>query len=1207
MAAIMGYKTALLSGAVVVGGVAIGALIAPALIDINAYKPRVIDGLSKALGRSVAIDGDLGFSVLPYPSVTLAGVRIANRRGGSEADVARLDLVTVQLSVASLFSGTLRAQSVVLDQPRLLLEQTDDGASWDFSAASQGQGADPAARVVVPSAGAGGGNRAKQPEATSKFTAAFDMAVDEIEVRGGAVVYRSNDQDFRLGDITLVTKAQSLNGPFKVSGQMHYQKPGAMIGPGAGVPLTFDASMGVFRDDFSVPLSLHLGVLNGDGAPLLQTAFSGMLAGSSSGRTLRGDLTASASQGEAVGQAFGSQVVVAPGPLSMRASLVAGTERFSVEGLQADVGGTHAEGALSWDGSGETGRINGRLVVGSLDLDRWLLASPTTEGGKSNTTTAAAGTAAPSPAAEPAAVAASGGRHEANGGALIPTTWRGAVDVRMEAVTWKGRAMRQGHVALSFDEQGVSLQEATVLLPGSASLTAVGRLLPAHGDVGGVGFDVAVEAQADNLRDFLAWQNVALSGINPARLTRAQVSASVGGTLAELTIPDLEAVIDTTALRGAATVRLPRHNGDRPGIGLTVQAAKINLDSYRPPKGASAKKTDTGTESKTGAESGSSPAETRPAVAPATTDAGWWRDIDANVHLAAQTLVWNDVPFQGGVLKGSLIQGRLEIEDLHVDDIAGGALAAHGVLAPHGDRWQQAVVEGMTVSLSSPAPHRTARALGLSGLETWNDGETLSVEVSASGPLASPNEPLSVTLSSKAGGGEAVLHGQISQALLLPTIEGSLSLKAPDAVRLLRLFTPAYRPAAALGAVSAQTDLSVSLTAIKLSNLSLVVGQDRVAGDLALALGLGRPKLTATLHADALSVDRFLSGKRTAALGGVMLAMAGGVSDGAPQVAVGAVHPRWSTSPLDLAALSALDADLTLSADRLQASGFSLQSLSTVVALNKGVLLVKPFKATLYGGPMTAALSLDAPQGQQARLSLVGSVEGANAGRLLGALENASDSVASVAGVGSLSLDLTANGTSEAGLIQTLSGAGQFDFSGLNLNDKANQILVLKPLLALNKFASIGMNNQASAARIQGGLEAKDGIVSLRSVDVSSVLYHGRLQGIINLPLWTLDIDGQVRMSDSMVAALLRKKLKLPEVVPVSLSGDLDRPMVRVLGGQPLGTAANGNTPSAQEVLPGLLNKYLGDGAKENPSPSAEPEVKPEKAARDLLRGLLQQ
>jgi uncharacterized protein involved in outer membrane biogenesis len=330
-----------------------------------------------------------------------------------------------------------------------------------------------------------------------------------------------------------------------------------------------------------------------------------------------------------------------------------------------------------------------------------------------------------------------------------------------------------------------------------------------------------------------------------------------------------------------------------------------------------------------------------------------------------------------------------------------------------------------------------------------------------------------------------------------------------------------------------------------------------------------------------------------------------GAGDLSEQLAAASVNPRWSTSAFDLSGLQAVNADLDLTADRLQVSGLDLRGLKTTLRLKDGDLAVTPLSGTLYGGPLTGSAALATSKGIP-RAAVTLSVKGAQAGRFLGALQGASGDLASVAGTATLDLDLSAEGKSQAEMVQTVSGQGSFDFSGLNLTNQAGQILILKPLLALNQFAAVGGLGQQSAARIEGGYSVQNGITHLRSVAVSSALYNGTLQGVVNLPLWSLDVEGQVRLSDNLVAGLLRKKLKLPEVVPVRLSGDIDRPLVRVLGGQPLAPSDGANAPKVEQVVPALLDKYIGDGGQESSS-QENPPVKPEKAARDLLRGLLGQ
>jgi len=43
--------------------------IVPSLVDWNGYKPRIADAVREATGRDLVIDGDIGLSILPTPTL----------------------------------------------------------------------------------------------------------------------------------------------------------------------------------------------------------------------------------------------------------------------------------------------------------------------------------------------------------------------------------------------------------------------------------------------------------------------------------------------------------------------------------------------------------------------------------------------------------------------------------------------------------------------------------------------------------------------------------------------------------------------------------------------------------------------------------------------------------------------------------------------------------------------------------------------------------------------------------------------------------------------------------------------------------------------------------------------------------------------------------------------------------------------------------
>jgi len=55
----------------------------PFFIDLNDYKAEIAAKAKEATGRDLAIDGNISLSILPTPTVTVAGLRFGNAPGGS--------------------------------------------------------------------------------------------------------------------------------------------------------------------------------------------------------------------------------------------------------------------------------------------------------------------------------------------------------------------------------------------------------------------------------------------------------------------------------------------------------------------------------------------------------------------------------------------------------------------------------------------------------------------------------------------------------------------------------------------------------------------------------------------------------------------------------------------------------------------------------------------------------------------------------------------------------------------------------------------------------------------------------------------------------------------------------------------------------------------------------------------------------------------
>src|SRR5215468_10018348 len=127
-------KKLLIGVGVIVLLLVLAVAIGPRLVDWNAYKPRVAAAVRNATGRDLAIEGNVSLSLLPTPTLSVAGVRLANMPGAATPDMARLKSLDISVALMPLLGGTIKVTKVTLVDPVILLERLPDGrANWQFT------------------------------------------------------------------------------------------------------------------------------------------------------------------------------------------------------------------------------------------------------------------------------------------------------------------------------------------------------------------------------------------------------------------------------------------------------------------------------------------------------------------------------------------------------------------------------------------------------------------------------------------------------------------------------------------------------------------------------------------------------------------------------------------------------------------------------------------------------------------------------------------------------------------------------------------------------------------------------------------------------------------------------------------------------------------------------------------------------------------
>lgn len=288
---------------------------------------------------------------------------------------------------------------------------------------------------------------------------------------------------------------------------------------------------------------------------------------------------------------------------------------------------------------------------------------------------------------------------------------------------------------------------------------------------------------------------------------------------------------------------------------------------------------------------------------------------------------------------------------------------------------------------------RLLRLLGTPG-----DGDAVAAPASGALTAAGTPQAFSVDAMFDLAGGALSFAGDVRGAET-PSLDATAEFAHPALEALLAAFDPggdagaAARPA---GPVAARARVLGDATGWRARDIDATLAGNRIAGDLALDMTAARPKLTGALAADRAAAAFFLPVRSDDGTGGAV----------------------------DLSALRAVDAELSLRAGSLDLYGLVFEDAEAALSLADGVLDAAPLNGRLFGGVASASGALAARSGM----------------RLEGALDvvgmDAAEALQALAGVGSVTGPVDARfrfstaGEEPERMLLALDGQGSFRCAG---------------------------------------------------------------------------------------------------------------------------------------------------------------------------------
>jgi len=385
---------------------------------------------------------------------------------------------------------------------------------------------------------------------------------------------------------------------------------------------------------------------------------------------------------------------------------------------------------------------------------------------------------------------------------------------------------------------------------------------------------------------------------------------------------------------------------------------------------------------------------------------------------------------------------------------------------------------------------------------------------------------LPLDLMVKGGGATATLKGEIARPAQGEGVDLALTVEGQSIADMSPLAGGAALPP--LGPYSLSGTISNPSGVYKITGLKAKIGGSDLDGDVSVALGGGKPKVTAALSSVVLDAKDF----------GVTPAPAGAAatpSDGRV----------FSDAPLPLAGLNAVDAKVDLSVAKLVKDPVILENVELAMTLAGGRLTIAGLNAGLAGGTLAIAGVVDAAK-DPAALDATVTARGVEAGALL---QTFGIKGVMNGGKSNADLSLRGHGASVRALMAGADGGVNFEMGqGKIENDFAKLLLAdLFQVIASGGSAdSSQVNCMVTRFDIKKGVATSNGMV----VDTSGATIVG--SGKIKLDSEKLNLRFDPTAKSTNLVNL---------AVPVKVGGTLAQPSV---------------TPDAAALAAGVAGTVVG-------------------------------
>lgn len=1121
-----------------------GLILGPGFIDWNKYKPDIIGRLHDLTGHDYKLDGPIEFALVPSPRLKLEKLSVSMPENADISPLVSLQKVTITVEPLPLLEKKIVIRHIELHEPSFNLTKQEDGKLlWMTKALEE--------KIAL--------GKAVPEEPKGDLASALGNAVslNDVRVIKGRITYTDlkKKRKTEISDINLDIKADSLFGPFTVSGKTAYA--------GKNFDVVFKSGK-IAADKAAIPLQLTLQTADGQ----IFLSYSGV-GDFQSAPELQGELTAKSSNLlQLMNKSAASMGAAFNGPAQASGLLTYQADSIEYKNMSVSLGKMQGQGQMLVKNISKAGGKPVGIEVSLKTQEGFALESFVPVAKEKSKTFLPENISVPS------------------GIAL-------ALDVQAKKLTYKAADLSDVSFSVQMGEKSVSGKLAAVtagqgktelaytLTPVSSSKAETGSMIWSDPKLTLEGtFSSAVPAGL--MKAFVDEKTIKSLGGVLTSSASSKFNFSITPREAEFKNVKVSALATDISLDGKYS---RRGQGQRDLLKISASSSVLDYDDWMNRLKPAEKKA---------VETVPDQQNKKAAIADLAKKMSLPMDLDANFSVSSLTV-------QGKVYDQVHLTTQLTGKALNIQS-AGLTSSLGDKLSLVGSVGDITALNDVDLTMQGKLVD-TEKTLQLLKVDT----KSVPRNMGASEILAEfkgQADNLAFVANAKALKGTLETSGTVTDLMNVPQI-GDLTfrLRHPSFVELARIFNPDFKSSVA---ISKNLDVYASINrqdkVYAFKDFQATIGPSVITGQVSFDASATKPRLNADIIAKDLALSDLLGVEKG--------------NKGSTKVAAND-NVRWSRNALNVDWMRRYDADIKLSANKLSWQNWQLENAVIQGKLENAVMDIPRITGDVYGGSMMAHLIATAPAASRDPVVVSGGV-GFKQVSLESFVSSFSGArLVKAKGVIDFDANVEAKGVSPAAMIFSLQGKGQtagqsLVFEGFDLARVSRTLAQPSSSMTENVVALLDTSmagGQTSFDTMEGQFSINEGVINFDKFQMVGPEATVNTTGKVNLALWTMDLENTVMLVEPVDAPPLK----------VSFRGPLDNPgkavgksalesyvggqikkaigdaLIKSLGGDTSGAIGSptGTTTTAPEGQ---------DPASTGEAPATET-IKP----RDLLQNIIQQ